>query len=38
MEFQPYQPGLGYAESSYIEYEEKPYAGSRYCPLAPPPL
>jgi hypothetical protein len=35
MEFQSYQPGLGYAESSYIEYEEKPYAGSRYCPPAP---
>jgi hypothetical protein len=34
MEFQ-YQPGLGYAESSYIEYEDKPYAGSRYCPLGP---
>jgi len=35
MEFQPYQSGLGYAESSYIDYEDKPFAGSRYAPLAP---
>lgn len=32
MEFQPYQPGLGYSESSYIEYDDRPYTGPRYVP------
>lgn len=38
MEFQSYQPGLGYAESSYIDYEDRPYAGSRYAHPACMPL
>jgi len=31
MEFQSYQPNLGYIDTSYVDFEDRPYAGSRYA-------